>query len=47
VDHGHARQDQPEDDDEPSGGSGVRWLILGVAVVVAAILLFAGARWFS
>jgi hypothetical protein len=38
---------EPEDDVEPSGGSGVRWLILGVAVVVAAILLFAGARWFS
>jgi hypothetical protein len=37
-----------EPEDEPSGGgSGLRWLILGVAVAAAAVLLFAGARWFS
>ena len=40
-------EDIEPEDEEPSGGSPVRWLILGAAVLAALILLFAGARWFS
>jgi hypothetical protein len=39
--------DESEAEDAPAGGSGVRWLIVGIAVVAAALLLFAGAQWFS
>ena len=42
-----AELEDEEPEPEPSGGNGVRWLILGLAVLAAALLLFAGARWFS
>ena len=42
-----AELEDAEPEEEPSRGSGVRWWIIGVAVAIALLLLFAGARWFS